>query len=148
MISQIHLCSFKHASPFFSHYLAFILQGEKISQNIASHLFLNYIMALSLVAKAGLELNIKKTKITTTEEIHNSNLDNEDKEIVKDFVYRGSTTNLSGDCGHDIKIKLRRIRIDHPEQRCVIAKITHIVPTTPCGWGSWPTKTADGGKNH
>lgn len=38
-------------------------------------------------AKAGLHLNIKKTKITTTEEMHNFNIDNEDIEIVKDFAY-------------------------------------------------------------
>ena len=37
-------------------------------------------------AKAELYLNIKKTKITTTEEIHNFNLDNEDIKIVTMFL--------------------------------------------------------------
>lgn len=104
-------------------------------------------MALSLVAKAGVDLTIKKTKNTTTEEIHKLNIDNEDKENVKDFANLGSIINLSRDCGQDIKIKLRRIRKDHQEQRCVIAKITHIVSITPCGWGSWLMKKADGEKN-
>lgn len=102
-------------------------------------------MALSLVAKAGLKLKIKKTKITTTKEVHNLNIDHEDKEVVKDFAYL-ALINLSGDCGHDIKIKLRRIRTDHQERRHVIATITHVVPITPRGSESWPKKEVDGGK--
>ena len=35
-------------------------------------------------AKVGPHLNIKKTKIITTEEIHNFNINNKDTEIVKD----------------------------------------------------------------
>ena len=42
-------------------------------------------------AKAGLHLNIKIT-IMTTEELHNFNVDNEDVEIVKDFVYLGRSS--------------------------------------------------------
>ena len=37
-------------------------------------------------AKAGLHLNIKKTKIISTEEIYNFTTNNEDIEIVKDFA--------------------------------------------------------------
>ena len=37
-------------------------------------------------AKAELYLNIKKTKIMTTEEIHNFSLDNEDIKIVTMFL--------------------------------------------------------------
>ena len=44
-------------------------------------------------AKAGLYLNIKKTKIMTTEEICSFNINNEDIEIVKDFAYLGSVIN-------------------------------------------------------
>ena len=33
----------------------------------------------------------------TTEELHNFNVDNEEIEIVKNFVYLGSSINLNGD---------------------------------------------------
>ena len=49
-------------------------------------------------AKAGLHLNIKKTKIMTTKELHNFNVDNEDIEIVKDVVSFGLVINLNEDC--------------------------------------------------
>lgn len=41
------------------------------------------------------DLNIK-TKIMTTEETHNFNIDSEDTEIVKDFTYFDSFINLNG----------------------------------------------------
>lgn len=37
-------------------------------------------------AKAGLHVNIKKTEIMATEELHSFSVDNEDFEIVKDSV--------------------------------------------------------------
>ena len=57
--------------------------------------------------KARLHLNIKKTEITTMEEPHNFNIDSENVEIVKDFVYLGSGINLNGDCSQEIKRRLR-----------------------------------------
>ena len=50
---------------------------------------------------------MKKTKIMTTEELHNFNVDNEEMEIVKDFVYLGSIINPNGDCSHKIRKRLR-----------------------------------------
>ena len=39
-------------------------------------------------SRAGLHLNIKKTKVMITEKLHNNfNADHEDNEIVKDLVY-------------------------------------------------------------
>lgn len=52
-------------------------------------------------------MNIKKTKIMTTEELHNFHVDNEDIEIMKYFVYLGAVTNLSADCSQEIKRRLR-----------------------------------------
>lgn len=49
----------------------------------------------------------QKTKIMTTEEIHNFNLENEDIEIVKDFTYLGSVINSNRDCSQEIKKRLR-----------------------------------------
>lgn len=57
--------------------------------------------------KAGLDLNIKKTNIMTTKEIHNFNVDNEDTEIVKRFC---SVINSNGDCRQEIKRRMRRRR--------------------------------------
>ena len=47
-------------------------------------------------AKAELCLNMMKTNVVTTKEIHNFNIENVDIEIVKDFDYLGSVTNSSG----------------------------------------------------
>ena len=52
-------------------------------------------------------MNLKKTKIMTTEELHSFNVDNENIEIVKDFVYLGSVVNLNVDCSQEIKRRLR-----------------------------------------
>ena len=41
-------------------------------------------------AKAGLQLNMKKTKVMITEELHNFSTDHEETEIVRDLVYLGS----------------------------------------------------------
>lgn len=46
-------------------------------------------------AGAGLHLNIRKTKIMTTEELYDFNVDSEDIEIVQDSVYLGSVINLA-----------------------------------------------------
>lgn len=50
-------------------------------------------------AKAGLYLNIMKTKSVTTEEMCN----HEDAEIVNHFSYLGSVINSNGDCSQGIK---------------------------------------------
>lgn len=42
-----------------------------------------------LTSKAGLRLNIKKTKVMTTTEIQNVNIDNEYIKVVKDFAFLG-----------------------------------------------------------
>ena len=39
--------------------------------------------------QAGLQLNVKKTKIMTSEELHNFNVDNEGIAILRDFVCLG-----------------------------------------------------------
>lgn len=44
-----------------------------------------------------LHVNIKKTKIMTTEEIQDFNIDKKDLEIVKAFAYFGSVINSNGD---------------------------------------------------
>lgn len=57
--------------------------------------------------KTRLHLSIKKTKIMTTEELHDFNIENEDIENVKDFAYYGSDILSGGQCSKEIKRKLR-----------------------------------------
>ena len=41
-----------------------------------------------------------------TTDLPSFNMDKEDTEIVKDFVYLGSVINLNGDCSQEIKRRL------------------------------------------
>ena len=53
--------------------------------------------------KAGLKLNIQKTKIMAPGPITSWQIDGETVEIVADFIFLGSKLTADGDCSHDIK---------------------------------------------
>ena len=53
--------------------------------------------------KAGLKLNIQKTKIMTSSPISPWQIDREKVETVTDFILRGSKITADGDCSHEIK---------------------------------------------
>ena len=53
--------------------------------------------------KAGLKLNIQKTKITASGPITSWQIDGETMETVKDFLFLGSKITADGDCSHEIK---------------------------------------------
>ena len=53
--------------------------------------------------KAGLKLNIQKTKIMTSGHISSWPIDEETKETVKDLIFLGSKITAGGDCNHEIK---------------------------------------------
>ena len=53
--------------------------------------------------KAGLKLNIQKTKIMESGPITLWQIDGETMETVRDFILGGSKTSADGDCSHDIK---------------------------------------------
>ena len=53
--------------------------------------------------KAGLKLNIQKTKIMSSGPITPWQIDGETTETVKDFIFRGSKITADGDCSHEIK---------------------------------------------
>ena len=53
--------------------------------------------------KAGLKLNIQKTKIMGFGPITSWQIDGETMEIVTDFIFLGSKITASGDCSHEIK---------------------------------------------
>ena len=53
--------------------------------------------------KAGLTLNIQKTKIMASSPITSWQIDGETMETVRDFIFLGSKTTARGDCTHEIK---------------------------------------------
>ena len=53
--------------------------------------------------KAGLKLNIQKTKIMASSPITSCHIDGETTETVKDFIFRDSKITADGDCSHEIK---------------------------------------------
>ena len=60
--------------------------------------------------KAGLKLNIQKTKIMASGPITSWEIDGETVETVSDFLFLGSKITADGDCSHEIKrlLLLRR----------------------------------------
>ena len=53
--------------------------------------------------KAGLKLNIQKTKIMGSCPITSWQIDGETMETVTDFIFLGSKITADGDCSHEIK---------------------------------------------
>ena len=56
--------------------------------------------------KAGLKLNIQKTKIMAFGPITSWEIDGETVETVSDFIFGGPKINADGDCSHEIKRRL------------------------------------------
>ena len=53
--------------------------------------------------KAGLKLNIQKTRIMASGPITSWEIDGETVETVSDFIFLGSKITADGDCSHEIK---------------------------------------------
>ena len=53
--------------------------------------------------KAGLKLNIQKTKIMASGPITSWQIDEETVETLADFIFLGSKIIADGDCSHEIK---------------------------------------------
>ena len=53
--------------------------------------------------KAGLKLNIQKTKITASGPITSWQMDGEKVETVTDFIFLGSKITVDANCSHEIK---------------------------------------------
>ena len=67
--------------------------------------------------KAGLKLDLQKTKIMTSGPITSWQIDGKTMETVTDFVLLSSKITLHGDCSHEIKrdFLLGRKVVIHPE---------------------------------
>ena len=70
--------------------------------------------------KAGLKLNIQKTKTTASSPITSWQIDRETMEIVADFIFLGSKITADGDCSHEIKRHLFLRRKAMTNLDCVI----------------------------
>ena len=55
------------------------------------------------IEKAGLKLNIQKTKIMASSSITSWQIDGETVETVMDFIFLGSKITAGGGCSHEIK---------------------------------------------
>ena len=105
--------------------------------------------------KAGLKLNIQKTKIMTSGPITSWHIDGEKVETVTDFIFLGSKITADGDCSHKIKrhlllgrkamtnldsvLKSRDITL--PTKVCVVK--TMVFPVVMYRFGSWTIKKAE-----
>ena len=105
--------------------------------------------------KAGLKLNIQKTKIMASGPITSWQIDGETVETVSDFIFLGSKITVDGDCSHEIKshLFLGRKAMTNLDSILKSRDITlpikvHLVeamlfPVVICGCESWTIKKAE-----
>ena len=106
--------------------------------------------------KAGLKLNIQKTKITAFNPITSWQIDGETMETVTDFIFLGSKITADGDCSHEIKrhLLLRRKVMTNLDsilksRDIILSTKVHIVkamvfsPVVLYGCESWTNKKAE-----
>ena len=105
--------------------------------------------------KAGLKLNIQKTKIMASGPITSWEIDGETVETVSDFIFLGSKITADGDCSNEIKRRLllgRRIMTnldsilksrDITLPTNVYLVKTMVFPVVMYGCESWTVKKAE-----
>ena len=105
--------------------------------------------------KAGLKLNIQKTKIMASGPITSWEIDGETVETVSDFILGGSKITAEGDCSHEIKRRLllgRKVMtnldsilksrdITLPTKACLVKAM--VFPVVMYGCESWTVKKAE-----
>ena len=106
--------------------------------------------------KAGLKLNIQKTKIMASGPITSWQIDGKTMETVTDFIFLGSRITADGDCSHEIKrcLLLGRKAVTNLDSILKRRNITlptkvHIVkamdfPVVMYGCESWSIRKAEG----
>ena len=113
------------------------------------------LMKVKESEKAGLKLNIQKTKIMASGPITSWQINGEIVETVTDFIFLGSKITADGHCSHEIKrclllarkamtnldsiLKSRDITL--PTQICVVKAI--VFPGVMYGCESWTIKKAE-----
>ena len=105
--------------------------------------------------RAGLRLNIQKTKMMTSGPIASWQIDGETMETVTDFLFLGSKITADSDCSHEIKrcLFLGRKAMTNTDSILKSRDITlptkiHLLkaivfPVVMYGYESWTTKKAE-----
>ena len=105
--------------------------------------------------KAGLKLNIQKTKTMVSSPIPSWQIDGEMMETVRDFIFSDSKITADGDCNHEIKrcLLLGRKAMTSLDSLLKSRDITlltkvHLVkamvfPVVMCGYEIWTIKKAE-----
>ena len=105
--------------------------------------------------KAGLKLNIQKTKILASSPITSWQIDGETMETLTDFIFLGSKITADGDCSHEIKRHLllgrkAMTKLDSMLKSRDINLLTKVrlvkamvFPVVMYGCESWTTKKAE-----
>ena len=104
--------------------------------------------------KAGLKLNIQKTKIIASDPITSWQIDGQTVETVSDFILGGSKITADDDCSHEIKRRLlgRKVMtnldsilksrdITLPTKVCLVKAVVFPVVMYECE--SWTVKKAE-----
>ena len=105
--------------------------------------------------KAGLKLNVQKTKIMASGPITSWQIDGESVETVTDFIFWGSKITADGDCSHEIKRRLllgrkvmtnldsvlKSIDIALPTKFCLVKAM--VFPVVMYGCESWTINKAE-----
>ena len=101
-------------------------------------------IALAQCKKAGLKLNIQKTKIMASGPITSWQIDGKTMETVTDFISLGSKIIADGDCHHGIKrhLLLGRKALTKLDSILKSRNITSF-PVVMCGCESWTIKKAE-----
>ena len=105
--------------------------------------------------KAGLKLNIQKTKIMASGPITSCQIDGETVETVSDFIFWGSKITANSDCSHEIKRRFllgRKVMtnldsvfksrgITLPTKVCLVKAM--VFPVVMYGCETWTVKKAE-----
>ena len=98
--------------------------------------------------KAGLKLNIQKTKIIASSPITSWQIDGETMETVTDLIFGGSKITADGDCSHQIKRGLLFGRKAMTNLDITLPTKVHLAkamvfPVVMYGCESWTIKRAE-----
>ena len=113
------------------------------------------LKSILMKVKAGLKLNIQKTKSMVSSPITSWQTDGETMETVRDFIFLGSKITADSDCSHEIKRNLllgskamtnldsilKSIDITLPTKVCIVKAM--VFPVVMYGCMSWTIKKAE-----
>ena len=133
-------------------------KSEKEKQSSYINAYIWNLDALTQSEKAGLKLNIQKTKIMALSPIISWQIDWEKLEAVTDFIFLGPKITVDGDCSHEIKRRLlfgrKAVTLDSilkskdhfaNKDLCVVSAM--VFPVVMYGCEDWTIKKTEGWRN-